>query len=232
MNDNRLRGPQWQRLVGEFFAPRLGGDPAAWAEANRAVVTRLLEPENWQALVQHSPDYASFERAYQLDWLGSMCELLGITPPPAEEGIELARQAEAYITRRVHSAFPGAIEAIRALHAQGYTLHTASGESSANLHGYLEAMGVRACFGQLYGADLLNTVKETPEYYQRLFAHAGISPSDTLIVDDSPRALTWARDLGAMVVLVCPEHNTAPDGMPRIASLAELPDLMQKPFTP
>lgn len=25
MNDNRLRAPQWRRLLGEFFPPRLGG---------------------------------------------------------------------------------------------------------------------------------------------------------------------------------------------------------------
>ena len=37
MNDNRLRGPQWQRLVGEFFTPRLGGEPSAWAAANASI---------------------------------------------------------------------------------------------------------------------------------------------------------------------------------------------------
>lgn len=42
MNDNAVRGPQWQRLVAAFFAPRLGGDPAAWAGANRLVATALF----------------------------------------------------------------------------------------------------------------------------------------------------------------------------------------------
>ncbi len=28
LNDNALRGPQWQRLVAEFFVPALGGDRA------------------------------------------------------------------------------------------------------------------------------------------------------------------------------------------------------------
>lgn len=37
INDNSLRAPQWQMLVGEFFAPRLGGSQPAWAEANRAI---------------------------------------------------------------------------------------------------------------------------------------------------------------------------------------------------
>ena len=227
MNDNRLRGPQWQQLVGEFFTPRLGGEPAAWAEANRIHTTNIFEPENWQKRVRSAPDYASFERIYWCDWLSGMCQLVGVKSPSEAECIELACQAETYITCRVHSAFPGAIEAICELHAQGYTLHTASGESSLSLHGYLQAMGVREHFGKLYGSDLLNMLKEAPEYYERLFTDAGIAPADTLIVDDSPRVLAWVRDFGAMTVLINAEREPV-DGMLCIASLAELPALVQQ----
>ena len=41
LNDNRLRAAQWQRFVGEFMAPRMGGDPPAWAAANRDVFPRV-----------------------------------------------------------------------------------------------------------------------------------------------------------------------------------------------
>jgi hypothetical protein len=30
LNDNERRAPEWRRLLGEFFAPRLGGTPEAW----------------------------------------------------------------------------------------------------------------------------------------------------------------------------------------------------------
>ena len=43
MNDNTLRGPQWQRLVGEYLSPRLGGSLQAWAEANKHVATREVK---------------------------------------------------------------------------------------------------------------------------------------------------------------------------------------------
>lgn len=158
-----------------------------------------------------------------------MCQLVGIKIPPEEECIELARQAETYITPRIRTAFLGASEAIRDLHTQGYELHTASGESSLCLHGYLEGMGVRECFGRLYGSDLLNTLKETPAYYECLFANSDIAPGDALIVDDSPRALAWARDFGAMTVLVSPERE-APDRMLCIGSLAELPKLVRQNY--
>lgn len=227
MNDNRLRGPQWQHLVGEFFAPRLGSTPEAWAEANRVLMIDMFEPANWRKRVQSVSDYASFERTYWCDWMGGMCRLVDVKTPAEEECIELAIQAETYITPRVHTAFPGAIEAIHELHTQGYTLHTASGESSLNLHGYLTGMGVRDHFGWLYGSDLLGTLKETPEYYERLVAHAGIAPGDVLIVDDTPRVLAWARELGAMTVLIGTEHET-PRGTFGLKSLSALPELVSQ----
>ena len=53
LNDNDRRAPQWQRLVGEFFVPRLGGTHQAWAEANRRTIASNLERmsrrlEDWQ----------------------------------------------------------------------------------------------------------------------------------------------------------------------------------------
>src|SRR5437764_12943199 len=114
-----------------------------------------------------------------------MCELVGAPVPPEEESLDLARRAAEYVIPRVRSALPGAIEAICTLHARGYTLHTASGEYSVELRAYLEAMGVRSCFGRCYGPDLINTLKEWPEYYARLFADAGVDPRTALVVDDN-----------------------------------------------
>lgn len=159
-----------------------------------------------------------------------MCRLVGVAAPPEAACIELACQAETSITSRVHSAFPGAIEAIGELHGQGYTLHTASGACSLSLSGYLQAMGVREYFGRLYGSDLLEMPKVTPEYYERLFADTQIAPSEALIVDDSPRVLAWARDLGAMTVLVNAERESV-EGRWCIASVAALPELVRHYYT-
>src|SRR6266568_4016205 len=201
MNDTRLRGPQYQRLVGEFFAPRLGGETRAWAEANRICIASIFEPDAWRRRAQAAlQDYASFERTYWRDWVSGMCQLVGLETLQEAACIEL--------------------------HSQGYTLHTASGAHSLSLHGYLQAMGVREYFGRLYGSDLLQMLKETPTYYERLFADAQLAPGETLIVDDSPRVLAWARDLGAMTVLVNAERESV-EGMLCIASLAELPELVR-----
>src|SRR5947209_11294297 len=89
MNDNRVRALQWHRLVGEFFAPILGGSEAAWAEANRTIVEEIFEPGAWEARRRAAPNYAAFDRAYFLDWLTGMCRLVGVPAPPEDELLEL-----------------------------------------------------------------------------------------------------------------------------------------------
>ncbi len=226
MNDNAVRGPQWQRLVAEFFVPRLGGKAEAWHDANFAVINRILEPDDWNRRIAAATGYDSFDRAYHRDWLTWMCELVGLPAPPEEECVRLGREADAWITRRVHSAYPGAVEAIRRLHRRGHALHTASNESSDALDGYLEAMGVRDCFGRLFGPDLIETFKEHPDYYPRIFAEVGIRPEDALVVDDRLQAVQSAARTGALAVLVtsAPPPDLAP--IRAIRGLAELPELI------
>lgn len=226
MNDNRQRGSQWQQLVGAFFTPVLGGTAAAWAEATASVAAALFDPEAWRTRLAAAADYPSFERAYWLDWLGAMCAAVGVPCPPEEQSLTLSREAEAWITARDHAAFLGAVETVRWLHAHGYTLHTSSGESSAQLMNYLTAMGVRDCFGRLYGPDLIDTFRAGPEYYERLLIDAGIVPADALVVDDSIDALRWARAVGARTVLVGPPAPLEGIASYRITSLADLPSII------
>lgn len=225
MNDNEQRGMQWRRMVGEYFIPLLGGTLEAWGEANYRVSTHMFEADRWSLRLRAAANFASFERAYQIDWLQGMCRIVGVASPPEEECVELGRRASAVIISRVQAAFPGAVDAIRTLHSQGYTLHTASGEPSGDLAGYLDGMGVRHCFGTLYGPDLIDTFKAGPEYYERIFAEVGSAPSDALVVDDSPRVLGWAAQVGARTVLV---HKSAiaTGTTVQIGSLAELPELI------
>ncbi|HLW03034.1 MAG TPA: HAD family hydrolase [Ktedonobacterales bacterium] len=227
MNDNRLRGPQWQRLVAEFFAPRLGGASEAWAKANRAVIKAMLEPSAWQKRLQSAQNFHYFDRTYQLDWLKDMCTLVGVVAPDDDACYELARQATALIIPQIRSAFPGAVEAIRTLFRRGYQLYTASSGTSTDLAGYLDGMGVRDCFQRLYGPDLINTLKNGSDFYERLFADAGVTPAEALVVDDSPQAVEWATRAGARAVLVGQASAALDDAVLCIASLAELPGILQ-----
>ena len=234
MNDNRLRGEQWPSLVAEFFAPRLGGAPEAWAEANRSVISRIFEPASWQARLQsvgncQSFDYRSFDYQYQLDWIIGMCELVNVPVPDEEECYRLAVEATTTIIPQVRAAIPGATDAIRALYEQGYTLYTSSSGPSSDLEGHLAGMGVRDCFQRrLYGPDLIDTFKAGPAFYERIFADTGVDPASALVVDDLPHALAWARQTGARTVLVGAASAAEEAADIRIASLAELPEVIHR----
>ena len=220
LNDNRLRAPQWARLVGEYFAPRLGGTPERWAAANPAVVKRMWEGAFGPPGSTQFASHREWSSAYYRTWLLGMCEGAGVVPPPDHRIEPMARDADDYITRRVISGIPGAAEAVRTLRSAGVTLHMGSGGESRQLANYLEVMAIRDCFGTLYGADLVDVPKDRPEYHRRVLEDSGVSPETALFVDNSPEPLQWAAALGAKTALIG-EHG---DGRFTFlaASLAEL----------
>jgi HAD superfamily hydrolase (TIGR01509 family) len=226
ITDKQRRAAEFGRLVGDYFVPLLGGTEEAWARAHHTVVDRLADPQSMGVLT--TADFVSFYRAYQLHWVAGMCELLDLPTPPEEERLDLAYRALGWITRRIQAALPGAVEAIHLLHRHGYALHTASGSCSLELAGSCEGMGVRHCFRRLYGADLVNTFKEGPEYYEHLFADVGVQPEEALVVDDSAEALDWAASLGARTILVSASPHPETGATRRLGSLAELPAFLRQ----
>lgn len=69
------------------------------------------------------------------------------------------------IVPRVSATFPGVAEAVVRLADTGRTLHTASGEPSWELDGYLTSAGVRSHFEHLFGVDHAGELKGWPRYY-------------------------------------------------------------------
>ena len=210
MNDNELRGPQWQRLVAEYLAPRLGGTAQAWAEANKVVAKREFELYKQHFWGRADLDYLSYREQWDKNWLTGMAVRVGVDAPDGDACLRLSRETCDFVTRRVRSAYPGVVHAINELNAEGYTLYTASGEDSEDLAGYLEGMGVRERFVKLYGPDLVNTAKEGPQYYLRVFEDAGVAPGRAVVADDLPIAVSWAREAGATAVLVSVLGRLAP----------------------
>ncbi len=224
LNDNSRRAPEFRRLVAEFFPTRLGGKPSAWSEANRATFQGVFDAHKDAMAVVDA--YHQGVVAYETAWLAAMCEHVGVDTPEADDCAALAREALLFITRRAQAAFPGAAETVAALAGAGYTLHTASNQPSWELDGYLSGMGVLDHFGILFGADLVNAMKPSRTYYERVFALAGVDPARALVLDDSPEYLDAAREVGARTVLV--GSAEAPPGHLAIPSLADLPALLER----
>ena len=228
MNDARLRDEQVRQAVGAFLPRLLGGTRQAWANAHAIALAELWDGYRRTMFGNVEADYPSFRRCWLVTWLRRMCELVGIPAPDEDACHALALRTEHYATREVRAAFPGAIEAIRLLHTWGYTLHTASSADSAELEGYLEGMEVRQCFGRLYGPDLVNTIKEGPLYYTRIFADAGVEPAHALVVDDNPLVTGWAAAAGAWTARIGIPRGDWPEPHLQLTSLADLPDALPR----
>jgi len=230
MNDNTIRGPEWQRLVGEFLAPRLGGAPEAWAEANDVVFRQMwreFEALLHPVLEADIAGYFDFFGDQRARWLRDMCDRVGVTTPDDDQCLKLGLETEDFVLPRVQSGYPGATEAIRALHAAGYRLGTASGQTSRELDGYLDGLGVRGLFPErLYGPDLVGAMKGTTAYYERVLADAHLEASETLVADDQPGALARAAAVGLTTVLVTTDASQGQQAHFVVPLLADLPALL------
>ena len=222
LNDNRLREPQWQRLIGEFLAPRLGGTKEAWAAANPTVFRMLWEGDFGPDAANKFGSHREWSEAYYWAWLLGMCEIANVQPPAPHVVRRIARDADDYITRRVSSAIPGSADAVRSLFGRGMLLHMGSGGESRQLANYLEGMGIRECFHTLYGADLVDMPKDRPEFHRRVLEDAGVDPECALFIDDSAAPLEWAASFGARTALIGPNPDASfTFNAPSLAALVE-----------
>jgi HAD superfamily hydrolase (TIGR01509 family) len=215
--DTDAMAPQWQRLCGEFFAPRLGGEPAAWATANAWAAERM-----WARY--RDPKGTPNETHLRLRrlWLREMCERVGVAAP--RNSSELVLEAHAWICERVTAPLPGAIDAVRALKEAGHRLFTSTGQPSWEVAGYLRAMGVRDLFEErTYGSDLVDRWKTSAAFYKRILEDAAVRADAAIAVDDTPRCTGYARRAGMRALLV--SVSAADDET--ITSLAALPDRLR-----
>ena len=223
LNDNERRAVEWRRYVPEFFIPRLGGTADAWSEANRVVAL-----ESWHRYLAHmavaTQGVEPYLREADRRWLRDMCSLVGVPGPLPDEIDDLVTAAQRYACERCRSAYPDVIGAVFLLAREGLALHTASGETSAQLAAYLRGMGVRDCFDRLYGTDLVDRFKCGPAYYAAIVADSGVDPHEAVVVDDSPEALGWAEACGLRPIHL--DRAGRGSTFERITTLAELPLLL------
>lgn len=201
LSDNERRAPQWREHLGVFLSRELGGTPAAWAEANTVAF-----PHVWGRWLDHMAAEVPLRtamRAYDLGWLREMAGRVGVPLPPDDDAVAAtSRRTVRYVTERVRAFYPDIASTLRALHARGFALYTASGALEADLDGYLRAEGVRDLFATLYGTDIVDTWKSGPEYYEAVLRHAGVAARHALVIDDNPEPVEWARAAGATALLL------------------------------
>lgn len=190
-------GPQWRRLIGEFLSRRLGGSARSWGEANVPAFEKQLE--RWHAeMAKRGPaDIRGFFAKDARLWFLDMCDAAGFARPAEHEAERIAADTVTYVKAHLEVEPPQkGLAALRALKRRGLVLHMASGDSHDDLVDFLERIGARDLFDRVYGSDLVNTWKFGPEYYRAILSDSGVHAERAAVVDDSPKAISWARECG------------------------------------
>ncbi len=201
--DNEQLAAQWQHLLGEFFPPRLGRSAEEWARANRIALPRQIE--RWETAAGTGIGPADSRGWFDHDgrrWLFDMCDELAVARPSADDADALARDAVRHVKDRLAFDAPRVVGRLRALRERGLVLHMTSGDASDDLESYLAQIGSRDIFDRVYGSDLVNTWKTTAAYYRAILIETRSDPRRTWVIDDSPRAVSWAEECGMRGFLV------------------------------
>lgn len=227
MSDNSRKGDQWKDLIAKYFVPRYGGNPSLWREANHQAVKILVK--KIEQLIDNGTnlDYEKYQVYEDETWINHMFNAVGIEKPPKHEYSKIRREIEEWITPQIQADIEGIVTVIKSLKTEGYTLHTASGHSSWALRGILTGIGILGCFTNLYGPDIVGVMKGGLGFYRRIFAHTQVNPSHAIVIDDNPKLLQLAGQLGAHTIQSCVLKESIQNNKYYYNDPAELPEIIR-----
>lgn len=105
-------------------------------------------------------------------------------------------------------AVPEARPVIERIHELGLGLAVVSANRLEPLTSALDAIGVKEYFKKLVAFEQCRSHKPDPEGYLMALDALGVSPEETLIVEDSPAGILAARRAGVEVLAVRPKGYT------------------------
>ena len=176
------------------------------------------------------------------DWVGNGVErlvrraLIGrLEGEPDEDEFQRAYpiflELYAENTSKRSRLYPGVLEGLEWLSAQGYHLGCVTNKAARFTEPLLEDLGIARFFALRLAGDSLPRKKPDPLPLLHAAEHFGVTPADSLMVGDSVSDVKAARAAGFAIVCVSYGYNhgrdireARPDAV--IDSLAELPGLL------
>jgi len=123
--------------------------------------------------------------------------------------------------------YPGAMDAVEALHARGYRVGICTNKPEALAELLMSRLGVRDRFASLVGADTLPVRKPDPAPFQAAVTRAGGDPSRACLIGDTVTDRETARAAGVPCALVT--FGPEGEGVADLAPEALLPDYAALP---
>lgn len=106
--------------------------------------------------------------------------------------------------------YPGAREAVEALHGEGYILAVCTNKMEKHSKELLEALGVAGRFSAICGRDSFPYAKPDARHLTMTIEQAGGDPRRAVMVGDSKTDVETARNAGIPVVAVTFGYTDAP----------------------
>ncbi|MGH3623159.1 MAG: HAD family hydrolase [Sciscionella sp.] len=133
-------------------------------------------------------------------------KLLGVPPDGAQVGLGVQRYGalfkEIILPRATELVFPGVVDGLAALRAQGLTLTVATSKFHASADALLKAAGIRDHFDMVVGADQVRQPKPHPETGLMILEKFGVQASQAVLVGDTTHDLLMAKAAGVRSIAV------------------------------
>lgn len=127
--------------------------------------------------------------------------------PPPPEAVASYRRHYAHENGRNAKVYPGVLEGLASLRAQGVPLGVVTNKADTFIQPLLEQTGLSGYFEVLVGGDRLPKVKPDPMPLVWACGRLGVSPTETLFVGDSINDALAARAAGCPVFLLPYGYN-------------------------
>ena len=127
--------------------------------------------------------------------------------PPPPEAVASYRRHYAHENGRNAKVYPGVLEGLASLRAQGVPLGVVTNKADTFIQPLLEQTGLSGYFEVLVGGDRLPKVKPDPMPLVWACGRLGVSPAETLFIGDSINDALAARAAGCPVFLLPYGYN-------------------------
>lgn len=127
--------------------------------------------------------------------------------PPPPEAVASYRRHYAHENGRNAKVYPGVLEGLASLRAQGVPLGVVTNKADTFIQPLLEQTGLSGYFEVLVGGDRLPKVKPDPMPLVWACGRLGVSPTETLFIGDSINDALAARAAGCPVFLLPYGYN-------------------------
>ncbi len=156
----------------------------------------------------------------------------GCVPAPEDLRAQVARYLALYESRMTERTrvFPGALDALRALRAEGWRLAVCTNKPERASRAIVASLGMGGLIEAIAGGDTYPVKKPDPGHILRLLEAMNAGPGGAIMLGDSGNDIAAARAAGLPVIAVSHGYGTVPAhelGADRtIAHFDELPGAM------